>query len=280
MSAGFDDDELEFTAVDVEPNKQNNDPPPEFTGTKLSEFKSYRKKVKLWLLFTRTSAQLQGLRVLSRLTGPAWEMPATDGNQRMWRLPIRVNMRRNFSMLWRALSMGPGRKKGERLHDCALRVQSNVRELAKQGVRLPDQVQGFLLLRRANLSTQARIAIMTLAGNSLSFGDVKKACKRHADELLRDPKDTTHAGHTRSLCHRQKKQVLRHRNRKETLTWKTPLRPWPRKATSIWKKPMFKRCCWLTKSYDRVTTVAWGTTGEPRLQTCDRAHQWRETLSS
>ena len=33
------------------------------------------------------------------------------------------------------------------------------RERAKQGVRLPDQVQGFLLLRRANLSTQARIAI-------------------------------------------------------------------------------------------------------------------------
>ena len=61
---------------------------------------------------------------------------------------------------------GPGRKKGERLHDYALRVQSNVRELAKQGVRLPDQVQGFLLLRRA---------------------DVRKACKRYADEFLRVP---------------------------------------------------------------------------------------------
>ena len=48
----------------------------------------------------------------------------------------------------RTLSMGPSRKKCERLHDYALRVQSNVRELAKQGVRLPDQVQGFLLLRR------------------------------------------------------------------------------------------------------------------------------------
>ena len=84
---------------------------------------------------------------------------------------------------------GPGRKKGERLHDCALRVQSNVRELAKQEVRLPHQVQGFLLLRRANLSTQARIAIMTLAGNSLSFGDVRTACKRSADELLRDPEE-------------------------------------------------------------------------------------------
>ena len=56
-----------------EHNRQSNDPPPEFTGTKPIEFKSYRKKVKLWLLFTRTPAQLQLPRVLNRLTGPAWD---------------------------------------------------------------------------------------------------------------------------------------------------------------------------------------------------------------
>ena len=54
---------------------------------------------------------------------------------------------------------------------------------------MPDQVQGFLLLRRANLSTQARVAFMTLAGYSLSLSDVRKACKRYADEFLRDPKE-------------------------------------------------------------------------------------------
>ena len=54
-------------------NKQNNDPPPEFTGTKPSEFKSYREKVRRWLLFTRTPAQLQGPHVLSKLTSPAWD---------------------------------------------------------------------------------------------------------------------------------------------------------------------------------------------------------------
>ena len=53
--------------------RQNNDPPPEFTGTKPSEFKNYREKVRWWLLFTRTPAQLQGPHVLSRLTGPAWD---------------------------------------------------------------------------------------------------------------------------------------------------------------------------------------------------------------
>ena len=113
---------------------------------------------------------------------------------------------------------GPGRKKGERLHDHALRVQSNVRELAKQGVRLPDQVQGFLLLRRANLRTQARIAIMTLAGNSLSFSDVRKACKRYADGFLRDPKEHDTRGPHTVYVSQAKGHVLRQRNRKETLT--------------------------------------------------------------
>ena len=73
MNAGFDDDELEFTAVDAEPKKQSNDPPPEFTGTKPSEFKNYREKVRRWLLFTRIPTHLQGPHVLSRLTGPAWD---------------------------------------------------------------------------------------------------------------------------------------------------------------------------------------------------------------
>ena len=71
MNAGFEDDELEFTAVDAKPNKQSNDPPPEFTGTKPSEFKSYRKKVQLWLLFVRTPAQLQGTRVFEQVDRPS-----------------------------------------------------------------------------------------------------------------------------------------------------------------------------------------------------------------
>ena len=88
---------------------------------------------------------------------------------------------------------------------------------------MPYQVQRFLLLRRANLSTQARIAIMTLAGNSLSFSDVRKACKRFADEFLRDPKEhDTRGPHT--VCMSQARaQVLGQKNRKETPDVETAL---------------------------------------------------------
>ena len=72
MNAEHEDEE--FVGLRVSGHtRQNNDPPPEFTGTEPSEFKNYREKVRRWLLFPRTPAQLQGPHVLSRLTLPAWD---------------------------------------------------------------------------------------------------------------------------------------------------------------------------------------------------------------
>ena len=63
---------------------------------------------------------------------------------------------------------------------------------------------------------------MTLAGNNLSFSDVRKACKRYADEFLRDPKEhDAHKSHTVCVTSKRSKG---YRNRKETLTWKPLLR--------------------------------------------------------
>ena len=74
MNVEHEDEEFaDVESRGSEYNKQNNDPPPEFTGTEPSEFKSYREKVRRRLLFTRTPAQLQWPRVLSRLTSPAWD---------------------------------------------------------------------------------------------------------------------------------------------------------------------------------------------------------------
>ena len=72
MNAEHEDEEFVGLRVSGR-TKQKSDPPPEFTGTKPSEFKSYYEKVRRWLLFMRTLAQQQGPHVLSRLTGPAWD---------------------------------------------------------------------------------------------------------------------------------------------------------------------------------------------------------------
>ena len=101
MNAEHEDEE--FCGAASGHTWQNNDPPPEFTGTKPSEFKNYREKVRRWLLFTRTPAQLQGPYVLSRLTGPAWDawdglepddVATADGVNMIWihwQRPFRVN---------------------------------------------------------------------------------------------------------------------------------------------------------------------------------------------
>ena len=110
-------------------SNREDDPPPEFTGTKPSEFKSYRKKVKLWLLFTRTPAQLQGPRVLSRLTGPAWDacdglepedVATADGVEVILDTLAEAFQGEHETELFDVLEetfYGPGRKKVERLHD-------------------------------------------------------------------------------------------------------------------------------------------------------------------
>ena len=92
-----------------------------------------------------------------------------------------------------------------------------MRELAKQGVKLPDQVQRFLLLRRANLTTQARIASLTLAGNSLSFTDVRKTCIRYAAEFLRDLKETeSYNSHTVYVSQAKETRTVTDNSEQET----------------------------------------------------------------
>ena len=119
MNVGFGDDELEFTAVDAEPNKQSNDPPPEFTGTKPSEFKSYRKKVKVWLSVHSNFSPVVRATCFKQVDRPSLGCRRRTGTRGCghcrWseRDPgyiggsfPRVNVRRNCSIPWVTLSVG------------------------------------------------------------------------------------------------------------------------------------------------------------------------------
>ena len=66
--------------------------PPVYTGTKPNEFKRYRKKVKLWLLFTRTPSSIAIASCFEQVGQAQLGMPATDWNQRMWLLPMERNV--------------------------------------------------------------------------------------------------------------------------------------------------------------------------------------------
>ena len=136
--------------------------------------------------FTRTPAQLQGPRVLSTLTRPAWD--ACDGLESE-DLATDVGVNVILETLAEAFQGEHETELFDALEDtfCGLagrRVRDSMTVhfgyKATYGSRPSKEYgcqtnyrQGFLLLRRANLSTQARIAVMTLAGNNLSFGDTR-----------------------------------------------------------------------------------------------------------
>ena len=147
-------------------------------------------------------------------------MHVKDWNQKTWPLTMGIldTLAEAFqgeheTELFDALEdtfYGPGRKKGERLHDYALRVQSNVRgagqarsTVARPSTRIPSATSGTA----CRLSMRGRRASDTLT----IFCEIRRS--------------TTCRSRAQSTCHRQKKQGLQQRNRKETLTWKPLLRP-------------------------------------------------------
>ena len=118
-----------------------------------------------------------------------------------WRKLSRVNMKRYSLKPWRTLSVGPAGRRGERLQHYALRVQSNVRELAKQGVRLPDQVQGISSATSSGPELSGPHCHHDTGKQQLVTWRCEEGVgKRYADEFLRDPKEHDATRATENLC--------------------------------------------------------------------------------
>ena len=184
-------------------------------------------------------------------------------------------------MPWRTLSMDLGGRRAERLHDYALRVQSNVRELAEQGVRLPDARPSA----RIPCATSSKPEHSSphchhdTGGHQLA----EKRCEEGVQVLLRRDsceirRSTTRTSRRMSVCHRKKMQGSQQRNRKERLTWKPLLR-----ASERGQRHRFgrNRCSKYTAGLRGVTTIAWRKASRPWLRdSVTGAYQWRKSISS
>ena len=86
------------------------------------------------------------------------------------------------------------RKPKETLFDFIQRIRLSTRKIKEHGIELPDQVQGWLLLRRAGLSDAQKAMIMTQVASTLSmdtvadclqktFGQQSIVSERHAKQV-------------------------------------------------------------------------------------------------
>ena len=77
------------------------------------------------------------------------------------------------------------------------------------------------------------------------------------------PRNTTHVGHTQSLCRGQERQAA--------------LAPLAGESDIDLEETDVQE---ILVGFSRVTTVAWRAAGESWLQTRDKAHHWWETIPS
>ena len=175
----------------------SNEPPPEYDGK--SDYRTWKKKLRLWTKITRTPGHLQGARVWTRLSGRAWEaLEALDVEdvEDDGGLEVIVDaldkrlLPEEETEMFDALEevfYGEARKKGRKWPDHVTRVENSFRRLDRLKVSLPDEVKGFLALRKSGLKPDARVAVLSLTGGSLVMDKVRIALKRYADEYLREP---------------------------------------------------------------------------------------------
>ena len=161
---------------------------PRFDNT-MTGYREWRKRI---LLFARRQAiqgraNETGLSVLSILEGASWRqcedldldaLEKDDGLksilQRLdaqWQYDDRVEMPDAFEKYFYKTQ----RRVGQSLLEFCTEHQQSLRELQKYKISLPEQVAGWLLLRKAGLSKDQQQMIYTQAGTDMSLNNIEKS---------------------------------------------------------------------------------------------------------
>ena len=116
-------------------------------------------------------------------------------------------MKRYSLKPWRTLSVGPAGRRREAPSLCTSGTKQCTRAgQAKSPAARPSA--GISSATSSGPEHSGPHCHHDTGKQQLVTCDVRKACKRYADEFLRDPRSTTHEDHRESVCHRQKKQML------------------------------------------------------------------------
>jgi hypothetical protein len=141
----------------------------------LAKWRNYKRQVTLWMEVTLTDPGRQGPRLLSRLTGEAWqaceELPLEElksgGPDFLLRyLETRLEVQ-EVHLVGRAVEeffFATRRHPGEHVNKWVVRFKTSYHRLKQLKVELPEPVQAFFLLKRSNLFASERNAVLTLAG--------------------------------------------------------------------------------------------------------------------
>ena len=161
---------------------------PKFENTTAS-YKEWRKRIALYggRMKQQNRSTEVGLNVLSMLTGASWrqcEDLSLDALEKengldvilarldkQWQYAEKVEMPEAFEKYFFKTNRQPGQTL---LVYCTESAQA-LRELGKYNVQIPDEVAGWLLLRRSGLTKEQKQLVQTTVGTKLKVAEVEKA---------------------------------------------------------------------------------------------------------
>eukprot|EP00971_Amphidinium_carterae_P071807 1420157-Amphidinium_carterae.1 len=167
-----------------------HDAPPVFDGDPES-YREWRRRAELWSLGTRLESIKHGPKLLSVLSGSAWETckhltPASvakdDGVAEVFAVLDGVYGDPRDVMVVEAADAalyGTIRQAQEDIVSFMTRLDAQMRKLETLGtLTLPPEIKGFILAKQAGLNTQEVRELITLTGGDIGYDAVRKHLRR------------------------------------------------------------------------------------------------------
>ena len=168
---------------------KDKDPPPSFDG-EVDQFKRYLRDLKIWRHETDVPVRKHAAKMLRVLTGPAKaicdeievdQLLTEDGAdliitklKEYFQPHLETSMPKAFE---RAV-YGEARKTKEGFGEFILRQDAAFRSLAEEGVKLDEQVKGYIMYRQGNLSQAQEDQVTTWAQGRYDRSDIVKAFRK------------------------------------------------------------------------------------------------------
>ena len=177
------------TSAHADTGYRDRDPPPSFDGRE-EMFRQYNRELELWRHETDVPKVKQGAKVLRHLPGSAKavvdelsiaEITSEQGVDKIL-AALKVYFQPHLeTAVPRALEKAvyaESRKGKESLGDYIIRMEAAFRELSTEGIKLEDQVRGYIIFRHAALTQVQEDQVTTWTQGKFGGDDIVRAMRK------------------------------------------------------------------------------------------------------
>eukprot|EP00435_Cladocopium_sp_Y103_P050345 s671_g15.t1 len=183
---------------------RDRDPPPAYDGENAEvTFRTFKKNVALWEYVTDIPKAKRGIKLLQSLSGTARiaveemeidELAGEDGVRNVMRkledfyMPhLEVSLPRAFE----SAVYGSPRSSKESFAEFIARMEKAFVRLEKEGVKLPDGAQGYILYRQSALTESQDQRLLVWSDGKYDKGAIVKSLRK-LDKVIKDSKGKSH----------------------------------------------------------------------------------------